>query len=103
QNEPDQEAGVLGSRLGSNPQKAALRAELMGKIEEALEQIPEKHRAILLLREVEGMSYEDLADTLKIRKGTVMSRLFHARKKMQALLAEYMGKEAPTDLGETES
>jgi RNA polymerase sigma-70 factor, ECF subfamily len=101
QNEVEGDAGVLGTRLGSNPQKAALRAELMQKIEEALEQIPEKHRAILLLREVEGMSYEDLAETLKIRKGTVMSRLFHARKKMQSLLAVYLaGEGAQGDLGD---
>jgi RNA polymerase sigma-70 factor (ECF subfamily) len=91
--EAEGEIGVLGSQLGNNPQKSALRAELMEKIEEALQQIPEKHRAILLLREVEGMSYEDLASTLKIRKGTVMSRLFHARKKMQALLKAYVGDE----------
>lgn len=102
--EAEGEVGVLGTRLGSNPQKAALRAELMEKIEEALEQIPEKHRAILLLREVDGMSYEDLAKTLKIRKGTVMSRLFHARKKMQSLLASYMGGEkAEAGVGEDES
>ena len=99
--EDEGEVGVLGSRLGSNPQKAALRAELMAQIEAALQQIPEKHRAILLLREVEGMSYEDLAKTLKIRKGTVMSRLFHARKKMQSLLSQYLGDEAPdSSLGE---
>ncbi len=101
QNEAEGEVGVLGSRLGNNPQKAALRAELMQKIEEALEQIPEKHRAILLLREVEGMSYEDLAETLNIRKGTVMSRLFHARKKMQSLLSAYLAGEGPQeDLGD---
>jgi RNA polymerase sigma-70 factor (ECF subfamily) len=96
-NEAESEVGVLGSRLGTNPQKAALRQELMQKIEAALEQIPEKHRAILLLREVEGMSYEDLAQTLKIRKGTVMSRLFHARKKMQSLLSEYLAGESPQE------
>jgi RNA polymerase sigma-70 factor, ECF subfamily len=99
--EAEGEVGVLGTRLGSNPAKAALRAELMHKIEEALEQIPEKHRAILLLREVDGMSYEDLAKTLKIRKGTVMSRLFHARKKMQSLLSAYLaGEGADKGLGE---
>jgi len=52
--------------------------------------VPEKHRAILLLREVEGMSYEDLARTLDIPKGTVMSRLFHARIKVQKILSEYL-------------
>jgi RNA polymerase sigma-70 factor (ECF subfamily) len=82
--------GALGSRLGTNPQKSALRKELAEKIQQALETVPEKHRAILLLREVEGMSYEDLARTLKIPKGTVMSRLFHARTKVQKILSEYL-------------
>ena len=82
--------GALGSRLGTNPQKAALRKELAVKIQEALQEVPEKHRAILLLREVEGMSYEDLSRTLEIPKGTVMSRLFHARAKVQKILSEYL-------------
>jgi RNA polymerase sigma-70 factor, ECF subfamily len=99
--EDEGEVGVFGTRLGSNPQKAALRGELMEKIEEALQQIPENHRSILLLREVEGMSYEDLAKTLKIPKGTVMSRLFHARKKMQSLLSGYLAGDNPeAGLGE---
>jgi len=82
--------GALGSRLGTNPQKSALRKELADKISAALQQIPEAHRQILLLREVEGMSYEELARTLQIPKGTVMSRLFHARLKMQKILNEYV-------------
>lgn len=82
--------GALGTRLGTNPQKSALRRELADRIVSAIQQIPEAHRTILLLREVEGMSYEDLARTLKIPKGTVMSRLFHARLKMQKILSEYV-------------
>jgi RNA polymerase sigma-70 factor (ECF subfamily) len=82
--------GALGSRLGTNPQKSALRKELADKILSALEQVPPKHREILLLREIEGMSYEDLARTLDIPKGTVMSRLFHARLKMQKILSGYL-------------
>lgn len=82
--------GALGSRLGTNPQKSALRRELAEKIQEALAAVPEKHRAILLLREVEGMSYEDLSRTLDIPKGTVMSRLFHARAKVQKILSQYL-------------
>ncbi|MBX7112837.1 MAG: sigma-70 family RNA polymerase sigma factor [Myxococcaceae bacterium] len=85
--------GALGSRLGTNPQKSALRRELAEKIDEALAQVPEKHRAILLLREIEGMSYEDLARTLDVPKGTVMSRLFHARMKVQKILSEYLDLE----------
>jgi RNA polymerase sigma-70 factor (ECF subfamily) len=82
--------GALGTRLGTNPQKSALRKELADRITAAIHQIPEAHRKILLLREVEGMSYEELAKTLDIPKGTVMSRLFHARLKMQKILGEYL-------------
>jgi RNA polymerase sigma-70 factor (ECF subfamily) len=81
--------------------KSVLRAELAQKIDAALQQIPDKHREILLLRELEGMSYEDLARVLKVPKGTVMSRLFHARAKMQQLLSEYLGVDAKVEpLGE---
>jgi len=85
----------------AGPHRAALNAELKSKIDEALDTLSENHRAILLLREVEGLSYEELARTLGIRKGTVMSRLFHARLKMQRKLREYLGDEAK-DEGEGE-
>ena len=74
---------------------SALRRELAEKMAEALQQLPEKHREILVLREVEGMSYEDLARVLDIPKGTVMSRLFHARSKMQKLLEGYLEGDRP--------
>jgi RNA polymerase sigma-70 factor (ECF subfamily) len=83
--------GILATALGNDPQQNALRRELAGKMTEALAQLPEKHRAILVLRELEGLSYEELSEQLGIPKGTVMSRLFHARSKMQALLREYAG------------
>jgi RNA polymerase sigma-70 factor, ECF subfamily len=79
----------------AGPQRQALNAELRDRIEEALASLSENHRAILLLREVEGLSYEDLAKVLGIRKGTVMSRLFHARLKMQGKLREYLAEDAP--------
>lgn len=83
--------GILSTALGNDPRQNALRRELAGKIQEALAALPEKHRTILVLREVEGLSYEELAERLAIHKGTVMSRLFHARKKMQAALRRYAG------------
>jgi RNA polymerase sigma-70 factor (ECF subfamily) len=89
--------GILSTALGNDPRQNVLRRELASKITEALAQIPEKHRTILVLREVEGLSYEELAERLDIHKGTVMSRLFHARKKMQALLREYAGVEPGSD------
>jgi len=87
----------------AGPQRQALNAELRAKIEEALSALSENHRAILLLRELEGLSYEELSRVLGIRKGTVMSRLFHARLKMQHKLREYLGEAAPEpDGGEEE-
>jgi RNA polymerase sigma-70 factor (ECF subfamily) len=83
------------------PQRQTLNAELRAKIEEALAGLSENHRAILILRELEGLSYEELSKVLAIRKGTVMSRLFHARLKMQQKLREYLGEDAP-DAGEPE-
>ncbi len=87
------ELGLRRSAAATHPVKSALRHELGEHISRALAQLPEKHRQILLLREIEGLSYEDLSQTLEIKKGTVMSRLFHARKKMQAILAEYLTPE----------
>ena len=98
--ELDEQDAEIESRMDpasaalAGPQRAALNEELKGKIEEALASLSENHRAILLLREVEGLSYEELARTLGIRKGTVMSRLFHARLKMQRKLREYLEDEA---------
>jgi RNA polymerase sigma-70 factor (ECF subfamily) len=83
--------GILSTALGNDPRESALRRELAAKMEEALATLPEKHRTILVLREVEGLSYEELAERLAIHKGTVMSRLFHARRKMQAALRRYAG------------
>ncbi|MCL2013035.1 MAG: sigma-70 family RNA polymerase sigma factor [Cystobacterineae bacterium] len=86
--------GLLSSSLGTSPQKNVLQKELAQKLQEAMASLPEIYRAVLLMREIEGMSYEDLSKTLKIPKGTVMSRLFHARAKMQQQLAPYI-KELP--------
>ncbi len=86
--------GALLPRVtDSNPGRSALRRELGEAIGAALQELPEHHRAVLVLREIEGMSYEEMAETLQVPKGTVMSRLFHARKKMQASLAPYLAGE----------
>ena len=76
--------------METHPAKTADRRELAEQIEKALNQLSEKHRAIIVLREIEGLSYEEIADVLKVSKGTVMSRLFHARRKLQDLLDPYI-------------
>jgi RNA polymerase sigma-70 factor (ECF subfamily) len=94
--------GILSTSLGDDPRANLLRRELAGKIQDALATLPEKHRTILVLREVEGLSYEELAERLDLHKGTVMSRLFHARKKMQAALRRYAGAALGRAAGETQ-
>jgi RNA polymerase sigma-70 factor (ECF subfamily) len=92
------DGALVPSVADANPGNAALRRELGGAIHAALQELPEHHRAVIVLREIEGMSYEEMAETLGVPKGTVMSRLFHARKKMQAALAPYLtGEEASED------
>ena len=81
---------LLPRMLDANPGKTVVRRELLAKIQTALDELPEYHRAVILLREIEGLSYEEMAQVLGVPKGTIMSRLFHARKKMQASLSDYM-------------
>lgn len=88
--EVEGEENILPSTLGINPDKVYGRKELRKKMLEALETLSEKHRTILILREVEGLSYEEIAEVLNISKGTVMSRLFHARRYFQDALSEYL-------------
>lgn len=62
------------------------RAELRDALRRAIEQLPDDARRTLLLREVDGLSYAEIAEALDIPKGTVMSRLHHARRRVRAVL-----------------
>ncbi|MGJ8672366.1 RNA polymerase sigma factor [Rubritalea sp.] len=62
------------------------RHERREEIERALQQLTPEHREVILLREVQGMDYAEIAEVMQSTKGTVMSRLFYARKKLQTLL-----------------
>ena len=64
-----------------------------GKIDGALGQLTAEHRTVLVLHEFEDMEYKEIAKTVGCSIGTVMSRLFYARRKMAALLAELKGNE----------
>ena len=88
---------LLPSRLGVNPAKVYGRRELLEKIEEALGTLSDHHRQAILLREVEGLSYQEIADVMEVSIGTVMSRLHHARKNMQKQLADYVGEKLRVD------
>jgi RNA polymerase sigma-70 factor (ECF subfamily) len=87
QSEAD-EAGIAPVRTGFDPARALADKELRAQILRALEKLSPAHRAVLVMREVDGLSYQEMADTMECSIGTIMSRLFHARKKMQTLLIE---------------
>lgn len=57
-------------------------------LETLLASLPPKHRAVLALREIQGLSYDEIATALRCRRGTVMSRLFHARRLLAQKLRE---------------
>ncbi len=73
---------------GSDPVDVMRRKEIAGRIRAALEALPPYHRDVILLREIEGLSYEEMAEAMGVSKGTIMSRLFHARQKLQRALAD---------------
>lgn len=89
--DPDDNNAILPQLLEANPAKNLGRHELAAQMNQALGQLSPDHRAILVMREVEGMSYKDMAKTMRCAKGTVMSRLFHARRHMQKLMLGYLG------------
>jgi RNA polymerase sigma-70 factor (ECF subfamily) len=70
-----------------NPTAGLERAELRQRIDRALGQLSYEHRTALVLHEFEQMEYKAIAKTMGCSIGTVMSRLFYARRKMAALLA----------------
>jgi RNA polymerase sigma-70 factor, ECF subfamily len=70
------------------PDKALANAELGVRLKKAIEALSADHRCVILLREIEGLSYDEIAESLKIPIGSVMSRLFYARKKLQHLLQD---------------
>jgi RNA polymerase sigma-70 factor (ECF subfamily) len=93
---PDEAAdptGISPRRLGMDPGRALEDRELGAQLERALATLTPAHRAVLVLREVEGLSYQEMADVVGCSIGTIMSRLFHARKKMQASLLAQRGGE----------
>jgi RNA polymerase sigma-70 factor (ECF subfamily) len=71
-----------------NPTSGLERAELRQRIDDALGKLTTEHRTVLVLHEFEEMEYKEIAKTVGCSIGTVMSRLFYARRKLAALLAD---------------
>ncbi len=76
----------LRSAVGSDPSEVLERRELAMRLDAAFAALPAYHREVIVMREVEGKSYDEMAATAGVTKGTIMSRLFYARRKLQRAL-----------------
>jgi len=74
--------------LIDSPDDALIHSELRIKISAALDKLSPEHREVVILKDVQGLSYKEIADVMESTLGTVMSRLFYARQKLQTLLKD---------------
>lgn len=70
------------------PDEKLEHVEIRKRIDAALEKLSAEHRAVIVMKEIDGMQYNEIADAIGCSLGTVMSRLFYARKKLQTLLRD---------------
>lgn len=73
---------------GEAPDQSMAQGELRLKIQAALNKLSPEHREVVLLKDVQGLSYKEIAETMSSTLGTVMSRLYYARQKLQTLLKD---------------
>lgn len=88
--EMDEESGGVERQMpvvNVNPTERLERGELRKRIDQALGQLSHEHRTVLVLHEFEELEYKEIAKKMECSIGTVMSRLFYARRKMASLLA----------------
>lgn len=85
----DIEATLPEQRL-ADPYQQTRSREIGERMQQAIDELTPDHKAVILLREVEGLSYEDISRVMQCSKGTVMSRLHYARKKLQDKLKDLL-------------
>jgi RNA polymerase sigma-70 factor, ECF subfamily len=86
----DEESGGVERQMpvvNTNPTEGLERGELRQRIDHAMEQLSHEHRTVLVLHEFEELEYKEIAKRMNCSIGTVMSRLFYARRRMASLLA----------------
>ena len=84
------EAQMTDAPKGSLPSDEAQRSDLRLAIDRAMSALSPEHRAVVLLKDFEGMEYRDIAKVVGCSMGTVMSRLFYARRHLQQLLKDVL-------------
>jgi len=90
----DEEIHSTDESGGASPEIQALAGADRETLRRALEELPAVFREVLVLRELEGMSYKEIADVSSVSLGTVMSRLARARTRLRQALGASLGKES---------
>jgi RNA polymerase sigma-70 factor (ECF subfamily) len=91
---------LLPRILRGHPGRALQDKEIRHRLDQALAELSDNHRAVLVMRELDGLSYEEMAQVMGCSKGTIMSRLFHARRNMQRRLIDLIEHPSPELLAE---
>jgi RNA polymerase sigma-70 factor (ECF subfamily) len=94
ENEGEEETQRDIPDLAFDPQRLLLNRELGTKLDEALRELPEKLRTVVLLYDIEGLPYDEIANITGCPLGTVKSRLFNARNALRRKLSPYLGTAA---------
>ena len=82
----------------ADPEMLLLQSVDRQIVKQALQELPVEFREVVVMREMEGLSYKEIANVVDVPIGTVMSRLARGRKRLQTLLASRIGKEARIEL-----
>ncbi len=86
-----------------DPMNSANRSEVADAVVEAIDELPEDHKIVFVLSEVQGMRYQEISEVLSIPVGTVKSRMFHAIKRLRDQLTRSMkGVRGPWNPSESE-
>jgi RNA polymerase sigma-70 factor, ECF subfamily len=92
------------SRQTKNPEETLLENVLDEDVQEALDRLPPDYRMVVLLADLEGFSYKEIAEILEVPVGTVMSRLYRGRRLLEKVMLEfardhnYLGEREPTKM-----
>ena len=94
----DEESGGVERQMEpviTNPTERLERGELRKRIDEAMSKLSHEHRTVLVLCEFEEMEYKEIAKVMGCSIGTIMSRLFYARRRLASLLQDLKEKDEP--------
>lgn len=86
----DEKEGQASDGAEKRPDSILLGKELDEKLNAAMAKLPKDQRAAIIYRDLEGLSYQEMAEVMGCSIGTVMSRLHYARKRMRELLEDYL-------------